>query len=95
MYSSILPSLCPTVYISNLPYARFISWHCPFKPVTSVGRLWHSHEFRGFENIPSRGGAMVVWYHGTIPVDYLGLIAEIQLKHGRVMKSVVDRYSLD
>jgi len=56
-----------------------------------VMRVWHGQEFRGFENIPSRGGALVVWFHGVIPVDYFGLIAEIQLKHGRMMRSIVDR----
>lgn len=54
-------------------------------------KLYHGHEYRGFEHIPTRGAAMLVWYHGNLPVDYFGLIAEIQLKHGRVVKSVVDR----
>ncbi len=59
--------------------------------IIALNRLGHGQEFRGFENIPSRGGAMLVWYHGNLPIDYLGLLAEVQLKHGRVVQSVVDR----
>ena len=53
--------------------------------------LWHSHTILGLENIPSHGGAVIVWYHGPVPVDYLGLVARIYLTTGRKVWSVVDR----
>ena len=56
-------------------------------------QLYHGQEFTGLENIPSSGPAMVVYYHGTMPIDYCGLLAEIWLKKNRVCGSVIDRYS--
>ena len=55
-------------------------------------QLYHGQEFTGLENIPSSGPAMVVYYHGTMPIDYCGLLAEIWLKKNRVCGSVIDRY---
>ena len=34
---------------------------------------------------------MIVWYHGPVPVDYLGLVARLHLNTGRRVWSVVDR----
>ena len=53
--------------------------------------LWHSHTILGLENIPHQGGAVIVWYHGPVPVDYLGLVSRIYLTTGRRVWSVVDR----
>ena len=54
-------------------------------------RLWHRHSILGLENIPVEGGGVIVWYHGPVPVDYLGLVARLHLKTGRRVWSVVDR----
>ena len=43
------------------------------------------------ENIPEQDGALIIYYHGVVPVDYYGLIGEIWLSKGRVVSSVVDR----
>lgn len=56
------------------------------------GRLWHGYEVCGLENIPSSGGAMVVFYHGAIPIDYYYLIATELTLRGRLIKSVGDRF---
>jgi len=52
---------------------------------------WHSQEFLGLENIPEEGGAVLVWYHGPLPVDYWGLITKVYSKHKRLIRSVVDK----
>ena len=44
------------------------------------------------ENIPSKSAAILVWYHGPIPVDYFGLVARLYLRDGRLVNSVVDRF---
>jgi len=54
-------------------------------------KLWHGLEFRGFDNIPSNGAALIVWFHGPIPTDYLALVAEIQFQYGKNVKSIMDR----
>ena len=45
--------------------AEFFRFHIMF---------WHKHEIKGFDKIPSEGGALIVYYHAPIPIDYLGKI---------------------
>ena len=54
-------------------------------------QFWHKHSIRGLENIPGEGGALIVWYHGPLPVDYLGLLAQLHLQTGRKVWSVMDK----
>ena len=37
----------------------------------------------GLENIPSSGPALLLYYHGAIPVDYYYLVADTFLRKGR------------
>jgi len=53
--------------------------------------LWHGHEFEGFENIPDEGGALIIWFHGAMPVDYFALVVEVWARQRRLVKSVIDR----
>jgi len=54
-------------------------------------RIWHNHSIKGMENIPRESAGLIVWYHGPVPVDYMGLVAQIHLTTGRKVWSVVDR----
>ena len=58
---------------------------------TSYLSLWHNHSIVGIHNIPTKGPGLIVWYHGPIPVDYIGLVARIYLETNRRVYSVVDR----
>ncbi|GIY73326.1 transmembrane protein 68 [Caerostris extrusa] len=51
-----------------------------------------SHEIEGFENIPSEGPALVVLYHGMMPVDWFCLLAESIVYKKRLICSVGDRF---
>ena len=53
-------------------------------------KIYHGHEWYGFENIPEDGG-LIIYYHGVVPVDYFGLIAKIWTEKRKVVHSVVDR----
>lgn len=33
------------------------------------GWIWHGHEVVGLENIPDEGPALIIYYHGTLPID--------------------------
>jgi len=55
------------------------------------GKVYHGQEWEGLENIPEDDGALIIYYHGAVPVDYFGLVAEIWLRQGRAVSSVVDR----
>jgi len=55
------------------------------------GKVYHGQEYHGLENIPEKDGALIIYYHGPVQVDYFGLVGEIWLSRGRFMSSVVDR----
>eukprot|EP00096_Caligus_rogercresseyi_P005069 TRINITY_DN19905_c0_g1_i1.p1 TRINITY_DN19905_c0_g1~~TRINITY_DN19905_c0_g1_i1.p1 ORF type:complete len:227 (+),score=57.33 TRINITY_DN19905_c0_g1_i1:22-681(+) len=42
------------------------------------------------ENIPDKGPALIIYYHGALPVDYYYLVAKISLVKNRVLHCVVD-----
>lgn len=47
------------------------------------GWIWHGYEIVGFENLPADKRALVVYYHGVIPIDYYYLSARYSIKHKR------------
>jgi len=53
--------------------------------------VYHDHKVFGLEHIPTNGPAILVWYHGPIPVDYISLVAKLYLRDGRLVNSVVDK----
>ena len=55
----------------------------------SLCQVYHGQEWEGLENIPEDDGALIIYYHGAVPVDYFGLVAEIWLRQGRAVSSVV------
>ena len=56
----------------------------------TYGEVYHGQEWIGLDNIPE-GGALIIYYHGPIPVDYIGLVAEMWLRKNKTVHSVVDR----
>lgn len=58
----------------------------------SYGRFWYGYEVIGADNIPSQGPALIIFYHGTIPVDWYFLFsAHFQLKK-RLIHAVGDKF---
>ena len=61
--------------------ARFFQFHIAF---------WHKQEILDFDTkIPLEGGALIVYYHAPIPIDYLGLVTRTYLEKGRLIRSVI------
>jgi len=56
------------------------------------GWIWFGYEVEGLENVPAEGPAMIIYYHGALPVDYYYFVAKVIQHRGRVMHSVVDRF---
>ena len=52
---------------------------------------YHDQTFEGLENIPKDSAALLIWYHGPVPVDYFGLVAKIYKRDGRMINTIVDR----
>lgn len=49
------------------------------------------YEICGMENIPS-GPALLIYYHGAIPIDYYYLLSGIYLYKQRLLWGVGDRF---
>ena len=49
------------------------------------------YDIIGFEKIPSSGGALLVFYHACIPIDYIGLMMKIYLEKTVKVRTVMDR----
>lgn len=52
------------------------------------GWIWHGYEIVGFENIPVDKRALIVYYHGVIPVDYYYLSSRYFIKHKRTIWTI-------
>ena len=44
------------------------------------------------EKIPHNTAAILVWYHGPVPIDYISLVSKLYLRDGRMVNSVVDKF---
>ncbi|NXI70718.1 TMM68 protein, partial [Anseranas semipalmata] len=55
------------------------------------GRIWHGYELLGAENIPE-GPALIVFYHGVLPTDYMYLMSRLILQKKRLCRVVADHF---
>ena len=56
-----------------------------------LGQLWFGYEVHGLENLPE-GPALIVYYHGALPVDYYFFLAYMTVHRQRTPLSVVDLF---
>ncbi|CAG2114958.1 unnamed protein product [Medioppia subpectinata] len=56
------------------------------------GYFWHSYEVDGLDRIPNEGPALIVYYHGCIPLDHFYLMTKILLYKKRFVRSVGDHF---
>ena len=56
------------------------------------GFIWYGYEVIGFDNIPEEGAALIVYYHGAIPLDYYYLSAKCLLYKKRLIRAVGDHF---
>lgn len=50
------------------------------------------YEIHGIEKIPDTGPALIVYYHGAIPIDYYYFLANVIIQKGRTCHSVGDHF---
>jgi 1-acyl-sn-glycerol-3-phosphate acyltransferase len=60
--------------------------------LTAFGRSYNGYSMHGEQNIPKVGPALIVFYHGLVPLDawYFGL--EYYQKHGRMIRALGDNF---
>ncbi|XP_063701070.1 DGAT1/2-independent enzyme synthesizing storage lipids [Culicoides brevitarsis] len=54
--------------------------------------LWHGYDVVGLENLPTNGPALIIYYHGAIPIDMYYFVARVYLKRDRLIYTVGDRF---
>ncbi|XP_053571023.1 transmembrane protein 68 [Bombina bombina] len=54
--------------------------------------IWHGYELYGLEKIPTEGPALIVYYHGALPVDYYYFVCKVILLKGRTCHTVGDYF---
>ncbi|XP_065364925.1 DGAT1/2-independent enzyme synthesizing storage lipids isoform X2 [Calliphora vicina] len=55
-------------------------------------RIYHGYEVVGMENIPLEGPALIVYYHGAIPVDMYYLNSRMLLQRDQLIYTIADRF---
>ena len=50
------------------------------------------HEVIGLDKIPQNGPALLIYYHGALPVDMYYLVAKVLLLKDRQVRAVGDRF---
>lgn len=66
-----------------------------FLPVIKLWKLEHflsGYEIIGFERIPETGPALLIYYHGAIPIDFYYILARTYLYKRRMIRAVGDRF---
>ncbi|XP_047277316.1 DGAT1/2-independent enzyme synthesizing storage lipids isoform X1 [Homo sapiens] len=54
--------------------------------------VWHGYEVHGMEKIPEDGPALIIFYHGAIPIDFYYFMAKIFIHKGRTCRVVADHF---
>nr|XP_039257578.1 transmembrane protein 68-like [Styela clava] len=57
------------------------------------GWIWHGYEVKGLENLPNRGAAMIVYFHGALPIDLYYLNATVYIEKNRTLCGIMDNFA--
>lgn len=71
-------------------------WNVARKCVAAVwdahAWIYHGYEVTGMEHLPKEGAALIVYYHGAIPIDMYYFVARVCLERDRLIHTVADRF---
>lgn len=55
-------------------------------------RIWHGHEIHGLEYLPDEGPALLIFYHGVVPIDYYYVMSKCLIEKQRQLHAVGDNF---
>lgn len=58
--------------------------------LTIIGRIWHNHKVINMNHIPDDDGALIIFYHSAVPIDFHYLLAKIVLDKKRLAFTITD-----
>lgn len=71
-------------------------WRVGRKIVAAIwdahARIYHGYEVIGLDNVPQEGPALIVYYHGAIPIDMYYLNSRMLLQRERLIYTIGDRF---
>ncbi|KAK9880501.1 hypothetical protein WA026_011741 [Henosepilachna vigintioctopunctata] len=56
------------------------------------GWIWHGYEIDGIENIPDNDPALIIYYHGAVPIDIYYFLSKIHFHKKRMVHTVADNF---
>ncbi|KAK7100332.1 DGAT1/2-independent enzyme synthesizing storage lipids-like [Littorina saxatilis] len=56
------------------------------------GFVTHGFEIDGLDNLPEEGPALIIYYHGVVPIDIYYVMAKCLLEKGRLIHAVGDNF---
>ncbi|XP_028518993.1 transmembrane protein 68-like [Exaiptasia diaphana] len=65
---------------ANQAVAAFVDAH---------GEYWHGYEIVGLDKLPDKGPALLIYYHGALPIDMYYIMARIYIEKKRRLRNVV------
>ncbi|XP_035783024.1 transmembrane protein 68-like isoform X1 [Anopheles albimanus] len=103
LYVLLILSSVPYLHLCNWYRARWPSqcsdeefWDSARRLMASIwnlhSKLFHGYEVTGLEHLPEHGSALIIYYHGALPIDMYYLTAETMLKRNRLIHTVGDRF---
>lgn len=71
-------------------------WKVAIKFIAAVwdahATLYHGYEVKGLDYLPRTGPALLIYYHGAVPIDIYYFLARVYLKYDRLIYTVGDRF---
>uniref|UniRef100_A0AAG5CZB0 Phospholipid/glycerol acyltransferase domain-containing protein n=1 Tax=Anopheles atroparvus TaxID=41427 RepID=A0AAG5CZB0_ANOAO len=103
IYMLLILSSVPYLHVCNFLRCCFWKkksdeefWNGALRFMASIwnvhSRLFHGYEVTGLENLPENGPALIIYYHGALPIDMYYLTAETMLKRNRLIHTIGDRF---
>ncbi|XP_053671702.1 transmembrane protein 68-like [Anopheles nili] len=103
MYVLLILSSVPYLHLCNFFRLRFWKhihedefWNHARRMMAFVwhlhSKVFHGYEVIGLENLPENGPALLIYYHGALPIDMYYLTAATMIKRNRLIHTVGDRF---
>ncbi|KRT81759.1 hypothetical protein AMK59_5655, partial [Oryctes borbonicus] len=77
-------------------FDRGDKWGAARKAVAALwdshGWLWHGYDVQGLEHIQEVGPALIIYYHGAIPIDVYYFMTKVLFSKNRLVHTVADYF---
>ncbi|KAI5726689.1 transmembrane protein 68 [Diaphorina citri] len=75
---------------------EFTFWHRARTVIATMwdahGWVWHGYEVVNMDRIPDNSSALIIYYHGALPVDLYYFLSKVFLVKNRLMHTVADNF---